>query len=84
MPSMMASLDGAGRVVIPKDVRDRLHLDADTEFTVEVIGDAIQLTPQRAPGRVVVEIDGWPVLAPVEGHALTDADVQDVRRADHR
>lgn len=84
MPSMMASIDRAGRVVIPKEIRDRLHLDADTELSVEVVGDVIQLTPQRSPGRVVVEVDGWPVLAPVEGHSLTDADVQDARRADQR
>lgn len=81
---MMASMDSAGRVVIPKDVRDRLHLDEDTEFEVDVVGDAIQLTPRRRPGRVVVEIDGWPVLAAVEGHVVTDTDVQDARRASRR
>lgn len=81
---MTVSIDRAGRVVIPKDVRELLGLDEDTRFDLDVVGDALQLTPIRRPGRVVVEVDGWPVLAPVDGGVVSDADVQDARHATQR
>lgn len=81
---MMVSLDRAGRVVIPKDVRDRLALTEETELEVDVVGDAIHLTPRRSRGRRVVEVDGWPVLQLVDGAVVTDADVQQWRDADQR
>lgn len=73
---MLASIDKAGRVVIPKDVRDQLALPADTEFDVTIAGDALLLTPVRRPARRIVEIDGWPVIEAVRGRSVTDADVQ--------
>ena len=81
---MMVSIDRAGRIVIPKDVRDRLALSPDAELEVLVDGDSIRLTPVRTAGRRIVEIDGWPAIEPVEGRAITDADVQRWRDADHR
>lgn len=82
MATMMATIDRAGRVVIPKEIRDRLGLNAEVELTVE--GESLRLTPARVPGRQIVEIDGWPVLQPVPGVRTTDADVQRWRDADQR
>lgn len=73
---MVVSIDRAGRVVIPKDVRDRLGLDADSELEVEVEGDVIRMAPVRRRGRRVVEIDGWPVIERGDSPPITDADVQ--------
>lgn len=73
---MMVAIDRAGRIVVPKEVRDRLGLTPSSELEVSVEGDALVLTPARRPGRVVVEVDGWPVLAAVPGEGVTDADVQ--------
>jgi AbrB family looped-hinge helix DNA binding protein len=81
---MVVSIDRAGRVVIPKDVRDRLALDGDSEFDIDVDGDAIVLTPVRQRSRRVVDIDGWPVIERVDGHSATDADVQRWRDAEQR
>lgn len=81
---MLVSLDRAGRVVIPKDVRDRLSLSSDSELEVEVIGGAIHLTPRRTHRRQVVEVDGWPVIAALPDRTTTDADVQRWRDADQR
>jgi AbrB family looped-hinge helix DNA binding protein len=47
MPSVTVSIDRAGRVVIPEDVRDRLALSPDAELEVVVDGDSIRLTPTR-------------------------------------
>lgn len=81
---MMASMDRAGRVVIPKEIRERLGLEVDVTFTIEMEGDSLRLTPARAARRRVVEIDGWPVLEPVPGLRTTDLDVQRWRDADQR
>lgn len=84
MASMMVTIDRAGRVVIPKDIRDRLALGAEAELEIDTDGDVIRLTPRRARTRVAIAADGWPVLEPVAGVAITDADVQRWRDAHQR
>jgi AbrB family looped-hinge helix DNA binding protein len=81
---MMVSIDRAGRVVIPKEVRDRLSLGADAEIELSVEGDEILLRPIRTRSRIIVEVDGWPVIQRVDGMATTDVDVQRWRDADQR
>jgi AbrB family looped-hinge helix DNA binding protein len=81
---MLVSIDRAGRVVIPKDIRDRLSLGADAQIEIEIEGDAIRLVPVRSIGRKVVEVDGWPVIERGDTPAITDADVQRWRDADQR
>ncbi len=76
MGAMMVSIDRAGRVVIPKEIRDRLDLHANTELEVSVEGGELILTPVRRIGRRIVEVDGWPVIEAVRGLTVTDADVQ--------
>ena len=84
MPSMMVSIDRAGRVVIPKEIRDRLSLEPDASVEITVDGDDIRLSPVRRRGRVIVDTDGWPSIERVEGMTITDADVQRWRDADQR
>ena len=84
MPSMLVTLDRAGRIVIPKDIRDRLSLSAEAEFEIAAEGDEIRLTPLRNRSRQIVEIDGWPVIAAADGLTITDYDVQRWRDADQR
>ncbi len=84
MASMMVTIDRAGRVVIPKEVRDRLAIAADSELELTADGDGIRLTPRRARGRLVVDEDGWPVIDRADGVSITDADVQRWRDADQR
>lgn len=80
---MMVSVDRAGRIVIPKEVRDRLDLEPEVELELSVEGEAVVLRPVRRAGRRVVEIDGWPVIEPGE-IPITDADVQRWRDAGQR
>lgn len=82
--TMMASMDKAGRLVIPKELRDELNLGPDAVFILDVEGGSLRLTPLRARSRTIVEVDGWPVLAAVDGVHTTDADVQRWRDADQR
>ena len=80
----MVTVDRAGRVVIPKDIRDRLSLGADAELEIDLEGNSIRLTPVRGSARRVVVRDGLPVLERIDGHVITDADVQRWRDADQR
>ncbi len=76
MVTMMVTIDRAGRIVIPKDLRERLSLSANSELEITVEGNTLLLTPTRAPGRRIVEVDGWPVIEAARGLTVTDADVQ--------
>lgn len=40
------TIDSAGRFILPKAIRDRLHLRAGSKMKVDVIADKIELTPQ--------------------------------------
>lgn len=84
MAPMMVSIDRAGRVVIPKELRDRFSIGPESELEIDADGDGIRLTPVRTAGRVVRDIDGLPVIAPVAGLVTTDADVQRWRDAEQR
>ncbi len=84
MVAMLVSMDRAGRIVVPKEIRDRLQLAPDAELELTAEGDSLRLTPIRRRGRAVIDVDGLPVIEPVEGQTVTDADVQRWRDADQR
>lgn len=77
-------MDRAGRVVLPKAIRDQLDLQPDEEFEVVVDGTGIRLQPRPRPTRAIVEVDGWPVIDAVGSRPTTDADVRALRDADQR
>jgi AbrB family looped-hinge helix DNA binding protein len=81
---MAVRMDRAGRVVLPKPVRDELGLYPNIEFDLVVDGVAIRLEPRRRASRQIKDVDGWPVLAAVDDHVLTDDDVRAVRDAGQR
>ncbi len=54
-------MDASGRLVLPKAVRDQLHLKAGARLTAEVVGGRIELTPQDDDCEIVVK-DGMPVI----------------------
>jgi AbrB family looped-hinge helix DNA binding protein len=44
--SVTISVDGAGRLVLPVDVRRRLNLVAGSKLQLDVVAQRIELTPQ--------------------------------------
>jgi AbrB family looped-hinge helix DNA binding protein len=42
---MRITVDSAGRVVIPKQVRDRLHIGPGSTLELEELGDHVELRP---------------------------------------
>lgn len=77
---MRTTIDAAGRLVIPKQLRDRLGL---TPGEVDVEADGADLRVRPVADDSLVEEDGW-LLIPAPGAPLTDADVQALRDADQR
>lgn len=53
------SIDKAGRVVLPKDLRDRLRLEAGDKLLVEETGEQIILRPVRAQPTLKKERGVW-------------------------
>ncbi|MGF1648686.1 MAG: AbrB/MazE/SpoVT family DNA-binding domain-containing protein [Kineosporiaceae bacterium] len=76
---MRVTVDRVGRVVIPKSLRTALGIGPDTELEVMPDGGGLRLDPVRPIDRAVVETDGFPLLAPVTGAVITDADVARLR-----
>lgn len=66
------TIDEAGRLVIPKPLRDRFGLTAGTRLHIEAEEGRLLLSPER-PEPSLVERDGFLVLdLPVEGPLHVD------------
>ncbi len=77
---MRATIDKAGRLVIPKPLRDQLGLrPGDVELTVD--GAALRLVPIHDD--TLIETDGRLVI-PAAGTAIDDDLVRTLRDADRR
>ena len=74
------TLDKAGRVVIPKPLREKLHLEAGDTLEMESAGEQITLRPVRGTGPLTKEHGVWvfhtgqPLPA-----SVTDEIVQQIR-----
>lgn len=75
---MRTTIDRAGRIVIPKELRDRVGL-VPGEVDIDVRGSSVVI--ESIPGGRVVEEDGRLVVE-ATGVWLTDADVRRLRLAD--
>jgi AbrB family looped-hinge helix DNA binding protein len=53
------TLDSAGRVVIPKGLREELHLQPGDELDMEAVGEEIKLRPVRQAPPLSKEQGVW-------------------------
>lgn len=75
---MRTTIDRAGRVVIPKAVRDQAGLEAGAEVEVEFRDGRIELEPATVPMRLVKRARRATIEAAAEMPTLTSADVRTV------
>lgn len=71
---MHVSIDSAGRVVVPKQLRDELGLSPDTPLEIEVVDGHLELSAPHEPAKLVEGPSG-PMMA-ATGIPLTDKDVR--------
>lgn len=69
---MEATIDDVGRIVVPKALRDRLHLTPGTKVDVSEYGDGLHVSPVGRTARLEV-IDGR--LVAVSDTTVDDDDV---------
>lgn len=75
---MRTTIDGAGRVVIPKALRDEAGLAAGVEVDVQVRDGRIELEPAIVAMRIVKRGQRTALEAEGEMPMLTSADVRTV------
>lgn len=71
------TLDKAGRVVLPKALRDELNLSAGDTFDVSVEGEAVTLRPRRAEARLQKKRGIWVLWT---GEPVTAEETDEVLR----
>lgn len=78
--AMRTTIDGAGRLVVPKELRDRLGLSAGSRVEISEEGSSLRIDVVATDD--VVSVDDYLLIG---GAApLTDDDVRDLRLAHQR
>ncbi len=80
---MALTIDKAGRVVIPKRVRDELGLREGTPLALTTDGVGLRIEPVASGGRLV-ERDGRLVVESSTGRQVTEAEIRDAIDAGRR
>jgi len=71
---MHVSIDSAGRLVVPKRLRDELGLTPTTPLEIEIVDGHLELSAPHQPAKLVEGPNGPMVAA--TGTPLTDEDVR--------
>jgi AbrB family looped-hinge helix DNA binding protein len=80
---MRTTIDGAGRVVVPKPLREELGLTPGTEIAIEAVDGRLEIT---VPSRVHVEEGrhGPRLVAPRGAAPMTADDVRELMERGRR
>ncbi|MGB7167428.1 MAG: AbrB/MazE/SpoVT family DNA-binding domain-containing protein [Acidobacteriaceae bacterium] len=70
------TIDKAGRIVVPRKLRDDLHLKAGDELEIDASDEAIHLRPRRTKSRLIRENGMW--VIDTGGPVLTAEIVRDI------
>jgi AbrB family looped-hinge helix DNA binding protein len=76
----IVEIDKAGRIVVPKKLRDDLHLIPGTRLRIERSGERLMLMPSSPAARLVIE-DGLPLIYPGDSSTSSILTSEMVREA---
>jgi AbrB family looped-hinge helix DNA binding protein len=71
---MRVTIDKAGRIVVPKAMRDELGLTPDTDLDIEVVDGRLEVSPPQSSARLVEGRYGPVIETP--GARVTDEDIR--------
>jgi AbrB family looped-hinge helix DNA binding protein len=71
---MQVSIDRAGRVVVPKQIREELGFSPDRPLEAEVVDGRLELSTWHEPAKIVEGPNG-PVVA-ATGTPITDEEIR--------
>jgi len=77
----LTSLDNRGRIVIPKELREKLGLRPDQRFLIEVRGEEIILKPMLNVEKFISELKGCVHGSRIRPHKLKE--IWGVKHAHH-
>lgn len=80
---MRTTIDSAGRIVVPKDLRNALHLLGGDEVEIALDGERLTLTPALRKGKLRRGPDGIPSIEfgiPEHGPEDVREELERVRR----
>jgi AbrB family looped-hinge helix DNA binding protein len=80
---MTITIDAAGRVVIPKAIREALGLVAGVPLMVTSDGVGVRIEPETQGGRLV-DIDGSLVVVSATGRTVADSEIREAIDAGRR
>jgi AbrB family looped-hinge helix DNA binding protein len=63
--STTVEIDKAGRIVVPKKLRDALNLIPGTRLKVILAGERLMLTPSYSEAQLIIE-NGTPLIFPAD------------------
>jgi AbrB family looped-hinge helix DNA binding protein len=72
----IVEIDKAGRIVVPKKLRDDLHLVAGTRFQIEQSGERLIFEPVFSEPQLILKDGMWVV----SGDHVTDVDTSELIR----
>jgi len=76
--TLLATIDGGGRVVVPKEIRERLGLLPGTQVELVEVDDVLEISPSVTDMRVV-DRDGALVLVLVADEPMPTLTAEQVR-----
>ena len=75
---MTITMDKAGRIVVPKEIREKLHFSPDTELEILCDGTEIRIRKTNSPTLIVEKKSNFLVLD-FEGEVDFLKSIQDLR-----
>lgn len=80
---MQTTIDAAGRIVVPKALRDELGFGPGVPVEITSDGVGARIEPVASGGELI-EVDGVLVIRSRTGRSVTDAEIAAIRDANRR